>query len=76
MEYQQLIDHFGGQTKTARALGTTKQTVHAWGARNRVPASWQLKAEAVSRGKLQADPASRRQGMEFASWVYSSARRR
>ena len=75
MEYKQLIQHFGGQTKTGKALGTSKQTVHGWGARKRIPPNWQLKAEALSRGKLKADPDARRQAIELTSWIYSGRRR-
>lgn len=76
MEYKQLLEHFKGQTRAAEALGTTKQTVHGWGARNRIPAKWQLKAEALSRGKLEADPSARREAMEFTSWISQERRRR
>jgi len=69
MKYQDLVGHFGGLSKAAQVLGLSRQTVHAWKTRKRIPARWQVKAEAMTDGQLRADTASRREAYEMASYV-------
>lgn len=55
MKYKELVGHFGGPAKIAEVLESDRRTVHAWGYRGRIPSLWQLKAAALSEGKLKAD---------------------
>ena len=75
MTYDQLVGHFGGPTKAADALGIEdRRTVHAW-SRRRVPSRWQMKAEKLTDGKLRADKESRREAVEFASYLNGEDKR-
>lgn len=74
MKYKQLVRHFGGLSKSAQALGLNRQTVHAWGVRDRIPGKWQMKAQALSGGALRADHEAKREALEMASYVDSGAR--
>lgn len=66
MTYTQLVDFFGGLSKAAEALGIDdRRTVHAWSTR-RIPSNWQIKAEALSHGKLKADADAKRETAEIA----------
>lgn len=70
MNYKELVGHFGGPTKAAQVLGLSlKQTVHAWKGRARIPSKWQLKAEALSRGRLKADRQAHQDAAELAGYV-------
>jgi hypothetical protein len=69
MTHQRMLKHFGGLTKAAQALGLQRQTVHAWCARNRIPARWQLRLEVLSNGALVADHAAREEALEIASYL-------
>jgi hypothetical protein len=69
MKYTRVIDHFGGLTKTAQALGLQRQTVHVWGVRKRIPSRWQLKLEILSDGALKADAEARKEAIELTSYV-------
>jgi hypothetical protein len=71
VNYKELVGHFGGPTKAAQVLGLElKQTVHAWGQQGRrIPSKWQLKAEALSRGKLKADRQAHQDAAELAGYV-------
>ncbi len=66
MKYAQLVAHFGGPTKAAKALGIQdRRRVHAWSTR-RIPAKWQVKVEVITDGKLRADSAAKREVVEMA----------
>lgn len=54
MDYQSVIDHFGGLAKTARALGLPISTVSEW--REGVPYGRQCEIMLRTDGALQADP--------------------
>ena len=69
MNYQKVVSHFGGLSRAALTLGLSRQTVHAWKVRKRIPGRWQVKLEAMTNGKLKADMASRRDAFEIASYV-------
>lgn len=69
MKYEQLLAHFGGLTKAAQALETSKQVVHAWGVRNRIPARWQIRAAVLSNGRLKPDRESREEARAFAPYA-------
>lgn len=56
MTLQELIDHFGSQGKVARALGLRQPSVSSWKDKG-VPPLRQLQFEAITRGRLKADPA-------------------
>ena len=53
--YSQLVVHFGGQQKTADALGCTQPSVSAWlqGKAN-MSAPLALKAERITKGEFKA----------------------
>lgn len=68
MNYKKVVRHYGGLSKVSRALGLKRQTVHAWGVRDRIPPKWQLKIESDTDGKLKADKAARREAMEMAAF--------
>jgi len=52
MTYNQIVEHYGGLSKAAQALGYTRQRVNAW-KRIRIPSDVQLKIAALSG--LKAD---------------------
>lgn len=75
MNYEQLVGHFGGPTKAADALGIEdRRTVHAWKER-RIPSKWQMKAQVISEGKLQADEEAKNEAAEIAGYVAESEKR-
>jgi len=47
-----LIEWFGGQTKTAHYLETTKQNVHSWVKRGRISATFAIVAEEATQGDI------------------------
>ncbi|MGH7605439.1 MAG: Cro/CI family transcriptional regulator [Gemmatimonadaceae bacterium] len=55
MDPQTLIDHFGGVTATARALGVKPPSVSEWSAAGKVPLGRQFQAQVLTKGKLRAD---------------------
>ena len=63
-QIQRLIDHFGDQVKTAKALGVTQSAVSQWiSGSSRMSAVVATRAEAETGGKFKADdlcPALRR----------------
>ena len=67
MTYDDLKEFFGDSpSKIAEALGIEdRRTVAAWSER-RIPSKWQIKAAAVSKGKLDPDEDARREATEFA----------
>lgn len=54
--YEKLVNHFGGQTKTARALNVKQPSVHAWikGEANMSPLV-ALRAEKQTNGIFEAE---------------------
>lgn len=55
MTYDDLIEHYGGCTKAALALGLPKQTVNRWKDAG-IPDEKQLEIQKETRGELKADP--------------------
>ena len=56
MNYQDLIDEYGGCTAAGKALGFSKQTVHKWKDAG-IPEAPQLEIHRRTKGRLKADPA-------------------
>lgn len=54
VNYQDLLDAYGGCSAAARALGYRKQTVHKWKGAG-IPEEHQLEIHQRSKGKLKAD---------------------
>ena len=52
MKKADVLDHFGGETKTAIALGINKATVSCWG--ETVPQGRAFQIEVMTGGKLKA----------------------
>ena len=55
MLYEELLSHFGGLSKAARALKIRKQTVHSWKARGAIPFEAQFRIQLKTKGRLRAD---------------------
>lgn len=53
MKKQDVINHFGGVSKTARALGINRATVSCWG--STIPKGRAYQIEVLTGGKLKAD---------------------
>lgn len=52
---ERLVEHFGGQAKTARALGVSQPAVHHWlSGTNALSAGKAFLAEQMTDGKIQA----------------------
>lgn len=49
MTLEQIIKAFGGVTKTAHALGVTRQTIYIWRRKGEMPAVRQMQAEVLIR---------------------------
>lgn len=54
MTYDDVIKHFGTQTKAADALGLSQPSVSEWQQRG-IPFLRQLHIEKLTKGKLKAD---------------------
>ena len=56
MDYQEVIDHFGGGvlTKAAKKLRLSKQTVNQWKRRGGIPLHQQFVIQLQSKGRLKA----------------------
>jgi len=62
MTPKQAIAHWNDQATLATALGVTRQVVHNWKARGRIPLRWQLVLSELSLGDLKVDSAKRFNG--------------
>lgn len=67
MNYKDLCSHFGGPTETADALGMKDRRQVATWKKRRIPSRWQIKAQAVSEGKLTADRKARKEAAEISA---------
>lgn len=56
MTKQDALDHFGGATKLAAALGVSRPAIYQWG--ETIPPLRQLQLQRITRGKLKADDAA------------------
>lgn len=54
MLYRDLLQHFGGLSKAAKALEFSKQTIHSWKARGSIPFEAQFRIQLKTRGRLKA----------------------
>lgn len=54
MKTQEVLEHFGNQTETAKALGIKQPSVATWG--EFPPANRQIQIQALTGGKLRAEP--------------------
>jgi DNA-binding transcriptional regulator YdaS (Cro superfamily) len=70
MTLNDLIQFFGSQAKTARALNTSDQVVSAWKQKGRIPPGRQYEIEILTNGHLRAD---RAQGVSLANASDSAA---
>lgn len=52
MKKQDVLNHFGGTTKTAIALGISKSTVSLW--KENIPWKYALLVEKITKGSLLA----------------------
>jgi hypothetical protein len=55
MNFDQLIKHFGTQSKAADALGCSQPTLSNWKTRGRIPGIQQLRIEHLTKGRLKAE---------------------
>lgn len=55
MHKGKVLEFFGTQAKTARALGITRVSVHSWP--EIIPEGAAYKLQVITRGKLKVDPA-------------------
>lgn len=55
MKVKDVIEHFGSQTATAKALGVSVPSVWAWVSSKKVPQLRQYQIEKITKGKLKAD---------------------
>lgn len=68
MNYGQLVDHWKTPSAAAEALGVDRRRVDDWKKR-RIPSKWQVKAAALSGGKLKADKKAQSEVAELAQYV-------
>lgn len=55
MRARELVDHFGGLTAAAKAMGVKPPSVSEWLDKDEVPLGRQCQAEIITSGKLKAD---------------------
>jgi len=72
MKYEQLIEHFGGLSKSARALDTDRRLVFGWKGK-RIPSHWQSKIEVETEGALLADGRTREEAKMYAAFLSREA---
>lgn len=53
MKPKQVVEYFGTQEKTAKALGMAQQSIAAWVKLGKVPKLRQYQIEKVTKGKLK-----------------------
>lgn len=66
MTYDDVINHFGTQLAAAKALGLSQSSISDW-KRVGITNLRQLHVEAVTKGKLKADPAAKRPERKVAA---------
>jgi hypothetical protein len=67
MTYNQVVAHYRGLSKAAKALGLSRQTVHSWRRLKRIPSGRQIRIEAKTG--LKADKAARREAAELVAFL-------
>lgn len=67
MTYNQIVDHYGGLSKAAKALDFNKQRIFAW-KRNRIPSEVQIDI-AQRTGCLKPDAKALRDARRLAAYV-------
>lgn len=72
MTYDDLIAHWGRPSDAASALEVDRRMVDSWKER-RIPSKHQLKAAALSEGKLKADDQAVADGKEIAGYMERAA---
>lgn len=72
MQYKKVVRYYGGSSKIAQKLGLTRQAVHAWKVRGRIPARWQLEIQRDSQGELEADRNAIKEARSMASYLQST----
>jgi hypothetical protein len=55
MKISEAIAHYGSQAQLARAIGVTRQAVHAWLLAGAIPELQQYKLESLTGRRLRAD---------------------
>lgn len=53
-EFEQVIEHFGNQSKLALALGVTRQAVALWKIEGSIPPGNAVQIERLTEGKFKA----------------------
>ncbi len=49
----QVVNHFGGKEKTARALNVSRQVVYLWLKKKKIPEPRAYQIQVISEGKLK-----------------------
>lgn len=68
MTYNQIVGHYRGLSKAAKALEMSKQRINAW-KRIRIPSDIQLEIAARTRGRLKADRQAIRTALRISAYV-------
>lgn len=55
MKLEEVIEYFGGKTKTARAVGISQPAVSQWVKVGKVPELMQYKIQVLTKNKLKAE---------------------
>jgi len=66
MKKSDVLDYFGGVSKTAKALGITKSAVSVW--REVIPYGRAFQIQLMTKGKLKANPkdsGAKSEGVKF-----------
>ena len=71
MTYNQIVEHYGGLSKAAQALGFSRQRMHAW-KQIRIPSDVQLQIASLTG--LQPDRKAYQHAAQVASYAAGSAR--
>lgn len=70
MTYNQIVDHYGGLSKAAQALGFSKQRIFAW-KQIRIPSDVQFEIAAATG--LKADRQAYKDAAKIAAYVQNGA---